>query len=119
MKSRAQQHHNDEELNQLSKEQLVEIVKTLQAEIARLKEILNADSKTTSKPPSSDLLKKTRMVKLAGEKTRLEVSGKQNIRFSYKPPWQGLALNPQQFAKQYWSASSKAVLCCGCAMWNK
>lgn len=59
MKSRAPKHHNDEELNQLSKEQLVEIIKTLQAEMARLKEILNADSKTTSKPPSSDLLKKT------------------------------------------------------------
>lgn len=59
MKSRAPNHHNDEELNQLSKEQLVEIIKTLQAEMARLKEILNADSKTTSKPPSSDLLQKT------------------------------------------------------------
>lgn len=59
MKSRAQQHHNDEELDQLTKEQLVEIIKTLQAEMARLKEILNADSKITSKPPSSDLLQKT------------------------------------------------------------
>ena len=48
-----------ESLCQLSKEQLVEIIKTLQSEMARLKEILNADSKTTSKPPSSDLLKKT------------------------------------------------------------
>ena len=69
MKSRTSKHHNDEELNQLSKEQLVEIVKTLQAEMARLKEILNADSKTTSKPPSSDLLQKTEKSKpqLIGE----------------------------------------------------
>ena len=59
MKSPAPKHHSDEELNQLSKEQLVETIKTLQAEIARLKEILNIDSKTSSKPPSGDLLKKS------------------------------------------------------------
>lgn len=35
MKSRAPKHHNDEELNQLSKEQVVEIIKVLQAEIAK------------------------------------------------------------------------------------
>ena len=55
------------------------------------------------------LSKKTRMVKLAGEKARLEVSCKQNILFSDEPSWQGLALNPQQFAKQCWNASSKPV----------
>ena len=49
------------------------------------------------------------MVKLAGAKARLEVNCKQNIPFSYEPSWQGLALNPQQFAKQYWNAFSKAV----------
>lgn len=59
MKSPAPKHHNDEELNQLSKEQLVEIIKTLQGEIVRLKEIVNIDSKTSSKPPSGDLLKKS------------------------------------------------------------
>lgn len=59
MKSPAPKHHSDEELNQLSREQLVETIKTLQAEIARLKEILNIDSKTSSKPPSGDLLKKS------------------------------------------------------------
>jgi hypothetical protein len=41
-----------------------------------------------------DLKKKTRLVKLAGEKARLEVSCKQNIPFSYEASWQGLALNP-------------------------
>lgn len=46
MNSPAPKHHNDEELNQLSKEQLVEIIKTLQGEIVRLKEIVNIDSKT-------------------------------------------------------------------------
>jgi transposase len=50
---------NDDELYQLSKEQLVEIIKTLQNEITRLKESLNLDSKTSSKPPSGDLLKKS------------------------------------------------------------
>jgi transposase len=50
---------SDEELNQLSKEQLVEIIKALQAEIARLKQSLKLDSKTSSKPPSGDLLQKS------------------------------------------------------------
>jgi len=36
----------------------------------------------------------SRLVKLAGEKARLEVSCKQNIPFSYEASWQGLALNP-------------------------
>lgn len=59
MTKRAPEHHNDEELYQLSKEQLVEIIKTLQCEMARLKESLSLDSKTSSKPPSQDLLKKS------------------------------------------------------------
>lgn len=37
---------------------MVEIIKALQAEIARLKEILNLDSKTRSKPPSQEIIKK-------------------------------------------------------------
>jgi transposase len=49
----------EEELNQLSKEQLVEMIKALQEEIARLKQSLKLDSKTSSKPPSGDLLKKS------------------------------------------------------------
>jgi transposase len=34
-------------------------IETLQAEVSGLKEQLGTDSKTTSKPPSSDLLKKS------------------------------------------------------------
>ncbi|MFN6480546.1 IS66 family transposase [Nostoc sp. DedQUE07] len=49
----------EEELNQLSKEQLVEIIKALQEEVARLKQILKIDSKTSSKPPSGDIHKKS------------------------------------------------------------
>ncbi len=49
----------DEDLYQLSKEELVEIIKALQTEIGRLKEILNLDSKTSSKPPSQDIIKKS------------------------------------------------------------
>ena len=36
-----------------------ETIKTLQSEVAQLKEQLSSDSQTTSKPPSSDLLKKS------------------------------------------------------------
>ena len=50
---------SDDDLYQLSKEELVEIIKVLQAEIGQLKEILNLDSKTSSKPPSQDLIKKS------------------------------------------------------------
>jgi transposase len=49
----------EEELNQLSKEQLVEIIKALQEEVARLKQSLKIDSKTSSKPPSGDIHKKS------------------------------------------------------------
>ncbi|NEO76529.1 DUF1192 family protein [Moorena sp. SIO4G3] len=42
---------SDEELHQLSLEQLVEIIKALQGEVARLKEIISKDSKTSSKAP--------------------------------------------------------------------
>lgn len=41
----------------------MEIIKTLQAEIARLKESLNLDSKISSTPPSQDLLKKSEQKK--------------------------------------------------------
>lgn len=59
MTYRVPQSQNDDELYQLSKEQLVLIIKALQNEMVRLKESLNLDSKTSSKPPSQDLLKKT------------------------------------------------------------
>ena len=55
----------DEDLYQLSKEELVEIIKALQTEIGRLKEILNLDSKTSSKPPSQDIIKKSEKKKSA------------------------------------------------------
>ena len=64
MTNRVPQSQNDDELYQLSKKQLVEIIKALQNEMARLKESLNLDSKTSSKPPSQDLLKKTEKKKL-------------------------------------------------------
>ncbi len=51
--------HSNDDLYQLSKEELVEIIKGLQTEIVRLKEILNLDSKTSSKPPSQDIIKKS------------------------------------------------------------
>lgn len=50
---------NEDELYQLSKEQLVEIIKTLQENIARLEESLKLDSQISSKPPSTDLIKKS------------------------------------------------------------
>ncbi|MFB2769049.1 IS66 family transposase [Pelatocladus sp. BLCC-F211] len=50
---------SDEELYQLSTEELVEIIKALQKEVARLNEIVTKDSKTSSKPPSQDIIKKS------------------------------------------------------------
>jgi transposase len=50
---------SDEELYQLSKEELVKMIQALKAELARLKEIVNKDSKTSSKPPSQDIIKKS------------------------------------------------------------
>ena len=56
---------NKEQLNQLSIKELVdivltqqEIIKRLNQEIEKLKISSNLDSKISSKPPSSDLLKK-------------------------------------------------------------
>ena len=51
--------HSDDDNYQLSKEELVEIIKALQTEIVRLKEILTLDSKTSSKPASQDIIKKS------------------------------------------------------------
>ncbi|MEH2279636.1 MAG: hypothetical protein V7K40_33945 [Nostoc sp.] len=41
----------EDELNQLSKEQLVEIIKALQEEVARLKQSLNFNKFSSLKPP--------------------------------------------------------------------
>lgn len=43
---------SDEELYQLPKEELVKIIQALRGELERLKEIVNKDSKSSSKPPS-------------------------------------------------------------------
>lgn len=59
MTNRSPVPQNDDELYQLSKEQLVKIIKTLEEKIVRLEESLNLDSKTSSKPPSADLLRKS------------------------------------------------------------
>ncbi len=55
---------SQDELYQLSKEQLVEMIKALQEKIARLEESLNLDSRISSKPPSTDLIKKSEQKKL-------------------------------------------------------
>ncbi len=79
MTNRVPQESNEDELYQLSKEQLVEIIKKLQNEITRLKESLNLDSKTSSKPPSSDILKKSEKKKpepeTEGTKTKRKPGG--------------------------------------------
>ncbi|BAZ38149.1 transposase IS66 [Calothrix sp. NIES-4101] len=49
----------DEELYQLPKEELVKIIQALRIELERLKEIVNKDSKSSSKPPSQDIIKKS------------------------------------------------------------
>ncbi len=59
-----------ENLNQLSKKELVKmlltqqkVIEQLQLEIKKLNNSLNLDTKTSSKPPSTDLLKKSEKVK--------------------------------------------------------
>ena len=66
---------NSEILNQLSKKELVKMIlaqqkalEQLQKEIEKLKISLDLDSKTSSKPPSTDLLKKTEKAKTSPEK---------------------------------------------------
>ena len=48
-------------------------IESLQTEVSRLKEQLNADSKTSSKPPSSDLLKKSEK---PNKRTKPKVKGR-------------------------------------------
>ncbi|ELR96439.1 hypothetical protein GLO73106DRAFT_00002330 [Gloeocapsa sp. PCC 73106] len=71
--SQANPPKNPDELRQLPTEKLVEIILTqqkiieeLQQEIERLKISLNLDSQTSSKPPSTDLLKKSERNKKMG-----------------------------------------------------
>jgi transposase len=69
----------EEELNQLSKEQLVEIIKALQEEVARLKQIFKIDSKTLSKPLSADIHKKSENKKLLPQE---EMQGHKEYHFT-------------------------------------
>ena len=68
---------NREKLSQLSTEELVEIILTqqeviesLRQEIEKLEASRDIDSKTSSKPPSSDLLKKSEKKKEKDKKAR-------------------------------------------------
>ena len=58
MSKRVPPQHSDDDLYQLSRVRIVQIIKPLQTEVVRLKEILTLDSKTSSKPPSQDIIKK-------------------------------------------------------------
>ncbi len=67
---------NPDELNQLSKAELVQIILTqqklieqLKQEIEKLKLSRDKNSKTSSKPPSTDLLKKSEKAKLQEDKS--------------------------------------------------
>ena len=66
-----------ENLNQLSKKELVKmlltqqkVIEQLQLEIKKLNNSLNLDSKTSSKPPSTDLLKKSEKAKESEDSPR-------------------------------------------------
>ena len=68
---------NREKLSQLSKEELVEmilaqqkVIEVLKQEIEKLKVIRQTDSRTSSKPPSLDLLKKSEKKKDKSEQKR-------------------------------------------------
>ncbi|NEP04785.1 MAG: hypothetical protein F6K25_05490 [Okeania sp. SIO2G4] len=68
--SQSQPPVNRKRLNQLSKEELVEMLLTqqkliekLQKQIDKLEQSQNLDSKNSSKPPSTDLLKKSEKAK--------------------------------------------------------
>lgn len=65
---------SNDDLYQLSKGELVEMIKALQAERARLKEKLNLDSQTSSQSPSQDLIKKSEKKKstLEAEETKMK-----------------------------------------------
>ncbi|NEQ88266.1 MAG: DUF1192 family protein [Moorea sp. SIO2I5] len=67
MKKQVHLTHTEQELNQLSTEELVEIIKALQTEVARLSVIVGQDSQTSSKPPSTDIIKKSEKKKLEQE----------------------------------------------------
>lgn len=76
MSKKVPPHQSNDELYQLSKEELVEAIQVLQAEIARLKEIISRDSKTSSKPPSQDIIKKSEKKKSTQETSLDEVKRK-------------------------------------------
>jgi transposase len=67
MKKKVPSEQSDRELYQLSKKELVEMIKALITEVTRLKEIIERDSTTSSLPPSQDLIKKSEKPKLKQE----------------------------------------------------
>ena len=67
---------NEDKLYQLSKEKLVEIIKTLQEKIVRLEESLKLDSQISSKPTSTDLFKKSEKKKLQPDTEQTTTKGK-------------------------------------------
>ena len=72
-------------------DQQQEALNSLAAEVAKLKEQLGSDSKTTSKPPSSDLLKKPekaakktdskRLIRIAVTKRKVSGGSRSMLRF--------------------------------------
>lgn len=81
--SQQSESNNQEQLNQLSKKELVEIIlaqqkiiEELKIEIEKLKVSRNLDSKISSKPPSSDLLAKPEKInKSSGKKPKKSPGG--------------------------------------------
>ena len=59
MSKKVPRQQSQEELYQLSKEELVKVIQMLHEEITRLTEIITRDSRTSSKPPSQDIIKKS------------------------------------------------------------
>ncbi len=76
MKKKVPLQQSDQELYQWSQKELVETIKALSAEITRLQEIINRDSKTSSKPPSQDLIKKSEKQKSTKESPAAEIKRK-------------------------------------------
>ena len=79
-------HNTQEDLNQLSKEELVEIISELQWSVARLKGIVGKDSKTSSKKQQSQHIIKKSEQKKPKEETEL---GQEKLRPGGQPGHKG------------------------------
>lgn len=110
-----------EDLHQLSTEKLADIViaqqqliEKLQTRIKKLEQSLNLDSQTSSKPPSSDLLKKSEQepeVSLKeSQKTRRKPGG--------QPGPQGKTRKGFGRIDRYEVLKPKICSNCGCQEWN-